>query len=392
MKKMNAIKIIYVLLLMAIILLISTITDADIHSNVQTYSGTDADIIYFKNKQTLEGIVKSENDETVIIDVGVGAFSFSRDEIERIERDPALDRSLLKSTSFQTKVSSPEVQELNRLLNVVRMKRRLVARYREELTGVEREMRRIKDDLSDLYEVYEEQSAEESEVDDKGFVSVKAERMTNIRIVNLNVISSKIRNNEIELSDYGEKQNKIGRSLSEALHSLTAATRKLTTQYEDRVREDTARESQPEYQRIKSMIDKFSQEWIHKSIPLQRYGASFLIDVRLNDKKSFPMILDTGASSVCISRPMAQQVGIKPEDEGRTVSVTLANGATVEGRVVYLNSVEVGGMRVEHVQAVILDVTPDSQVQALLGMTYLGNFFFRVDANGKRLILEKLSE
>ena len=215
---------------------------------------------------------------------------------------------------------------------------------------------------------------------------------SHLRIVDLNAISSKIREHEIKLSEYEAKQSEIGRKLSEALHGLTAATRALIIRYEELVRENKARESDEEYERIKGMIDRFSQEWIHESIPLRSYGASFLVDVILNDKNTFPLILDTGASSVCISRSIADAIGVKPEDEGRTVSVTLANGSKVKGRIVFLNSIEVGGMRVERVQTVILEVEPDSEIKGLLGMTYLGNFFFRVDVNGKRLMLEKLSD
>jgi S1-C subfamily serine protease len=48
----------------------------------------DADIIYLKNGEKLEGTIKEERKNSVVIDLDFGTIAFTRSEIERIEKKP----------------------------------------------------------------------------------------------------------------------------------------------------------------------------------------------------------------------------------------------------------------------------------------------------------------
>ena len=110
--------------------------------------------------------------------------------------------------------------------------------------------------------------------------------------------------------------------------------------------------------------------------------------MRINNKVTVPLIVDTGASSVCISRAVANQLGIQKKDEVRTVQLTLADGRQVSGKMVFLKSVDVGGMTAKNVAAVILEISNTKDSHGLLGMSFLGNFMFHIDANSKKLVLD----
>jgi aspartyl protease family protein len=80
-----------------------------------------------------------------------------------------------------------------------------------------------------------------------------------------------------------------------------------------------------------------------------------------------PVIVDTGANIVALNTRDARAVGIKA-NEGIAASVETA-GAVVAARRVVLDSVDVGGIRIEAVAATVIAGAQPSVV--LLGMSYL---------------------
>jgi aspartyl protease family protein len=80
-----------------------------------------------------------------------------------------------------------------------------------------------------------------------------------------------------------------------------------------------------------------------------------------------PVIVDTGANIVALNTRDARAVGIKA-NEGVAASVETA-GAVVAARRVVLDSVDVGGIRIEAVAATVIAGAQPSVV--LLGMSYL---------------------
>jgi aspartyl protease family protein len=79
------------------------------------------------------------------------------------------------------------------------------------------------------------------------------------------------------------------------------------------------------------------------------------------------VLIDTGANVVALSRQHAAALGINAED-GQPTRVETA-GSTVAGFFVTLDSVDVGGIRVDKVRATVVD--GDFPRTVLLGMSYL---------------------
>jgi aspartyl protease family protein len=79
------------------------------------------------------------------------------------------------------------------------------------------------------------------------------------------------------------------------------------------------------------------------------------------------VIVDTGANTVALSASQASALGVDYES-GIPTSVETASGK-VDAWVVSLDSVDVGGIRVDKVQAAVTDSDFPSTI--LLGMTYL---------------------
>ena len=107
----------------------------------------------------------------------------------------------------------------------------------------------------------------------------------------------------------------------------------------------------------------------------------FLANGSINGKPVL-FLVDTGATTVALSRPDAERLGIDYQRGTPIVSET-ANGLARGWRVT-LASVSVGGTTIHDVQA---DVTDSSMSVALLGMTFLNHF--DMQRQGATLVLRR---
>jgi aspartyl protease family protein len=111
---------------------------------------------------------------------------------------------------------------------------------------------------------------------------------------------------------------------------------------------------------------------VHR-IRVQKTGSSMRANVRLNDRVVAPFILDTGASDVSIPEWVARELGLELEG-ARTRFYRTANGV-VENAVVNLESVDLGGARVENVPASV----SRSMSVGLLGLSFFNHFRYRIN-------------
>lgn len=110
-------------------------------------------------------------------------------------------------------------------------------------------------------------------------------------------------------------------------------------------------------------------------IPFVREGTLMRVSARLNDSVTAPFLVDTGASGVTLPSRVAERLGIRVRPDTPRARVMTANG-TLSVPVIQLESVQIGGARVEGLYAT---VNPHMEV-GLLGGTFFNNFVYRVDA------------
>ena len=108
-------------------------------------------------------------------------------------------------------------------------------------------------------------------------------------------------------------------------------------------------------------------------IRVQKTGSSMRVMVRLNDHVVAPFYIDTGASDISLPTWVAKELGLNLEG-ARTSLYSTANG-TVESELLTLDSVDLGGARVENVPAHI----SRSMSVGLLGLSYFNHFEYQVD-------------
>jgi aspartyl protease family protein len=119
------------------------------------------------------------------------------------------------------------------------------------------------------------------------------------------------------------------------------------------------------------------------SIDKDRNGH-FQTEARV-DGSYLSFMVDTGATVIALKERDAARVGIHPAPVDYTANVSTANGPAKAARA-HLSSIEVGGVRVRDVDALIM---PDGMLdQNLLGMAFLSRLKRFEYADGK-LVMEQ---
>lgn len=113
------------------------------------------------------------------------------------------------------------------------------------------------------------------------------------------------------------------------------------------------------------------------------------VDVTINGKVTRSMVLDSGASFVCLTADMAKALDMKPGPKDPTLKLTLADGKVVDAKQMILKSVRVGQFTVENVECAVM---PESLIAAenLLGGSFLRNFVYKLDPEAGELHLAQV--
>jgi predicted aspartyl protease len=114
-------------------------------------------------------------------------------------------------------------------------------------------------------------------------------------------------------------------------------------------------------------------------IPIKRRSAKTpVIDVTFNNRYTFEMILDTGASGTLITQEMAKVLKLKPIGQA---TFEIADGSEVKFDTTVINSISVNGAVVRNVQVAIAK----RGNLGLLGHDFFGNYNVRILENAIEL-------
>jgi len=139
--------------------------------------------------------------------------------------------------------------------------------------------------------------------------------------------------------------------------------------------------------RLKAMEDMVLTE----NIPLEvTPGGTMYVSVVINGEHQQQMVLDSGASVISLPGSIAAKCGIEVDSSAPRIQLTLADNSVISGRLVTIAQVRVGKFIVENVECAVLG--PEAiNAPPLLGMSFLGNFKFEVDANDQSLRMIKVT-
>lgn len=135
-------------------------------------------------------------------------------------------------------------------------------------------------------------------------------------------------------------------------------------------------------------LERFESAIQTEDIKLRADHGVYWVEVVLNGTTRSEMVFDTGASLLLLSTALATRAGVTPTDSDPVVPMQVADGRTVEGRLVFLKSVRVGGFEEQNVEAAVLP--PElGDAEPLLGGSFLRNYAIRMNQAAGTLTLTK---
>lgn len=142
---------------------------------------------------------------------------------------------------------------------------------------------------------------------------------------------------------------------------------------------------------LKKLTD-LEERVLSEDIAIRRdAGGTSEVPVTINGQKAIDMIVDSGASVMCLPTKTAESIGVRPTSNDPPIQLTVADGRTITGTLVKLKTVRVGQFEVENVECAVLG--PDAtHAAALLGMSFLGKFEFQLNAAQETLTLTRIKE
>lgn len=360
-------------------------------SLVYFFNAARADTIYLKNKHAMEGIIQQENEKEVVLDIGFGEITISNAEIERVDKsDPQGRQEILKN--WQNKY--PETGRwIPEGAGDIFASFKAVEKKRDETIDAKREMSNIQvvydgqeNALFKLHSRFGELNARLNGMDKSDPYAY------NKLVAEINAASAQISQLANEVKKSSKRLRELGANYSDRMgeyrEKLLEFTGYVDNEYEKLSMETAPEEKKDFYQWLRRELGEWKEDFEHKEVVLKRQGGGIAVDVILNGRARTSLIVDTGADLVTISDKIAKELGFY-EGAGDTITVVLADGKTAEAERVILDSVSVNGFEVKNVEAAVIKKAPDSDVDGLLGMSFLRNFLMKIDSSRDRLILEK---
>jgi tetratricopeptide (TPR) repeat protein len=132
---------------------------------------------------------------------------------------------------------------------------------------------------------------------------------------------------------------------------------------------------------------------VHTSIPFEATDNRPILKVRINGgKELLNFVLDTGSGMSVISDETAKRLGIRPVARGG-VARAVGGGGKFEIVYGYVNTVDVGGARVENVPVYIRKFFDNNlPVDGYLGLSVVSKFLASIDYGTRRMSLVRQNQ
>jgi clan AA aspartic protease (TIGR02281 family) len=347
-------------------------------------SSARADVVYLKNGNRMEGVITSRTKERVTLDFGYGSTIIDASEIERIERAKkaaaAEAGAQLRRRRYEAGTAVPDgAEKLDELYHRAQSLREQALDARAQEGELSDEAAAIQQELPDLKESYRQGSNAlqryNAATDPRGY---------NEQIGKINQAGVKIQADEMRAQE-------IDRLKTEAqgkVHAYIDSYRALED-YAEREGKGVLSQQGDYAQWLRGELQVMAADFHRQSVGVEKAGNSLIVNVLLNGKVPARLLVDTGASTTLLYKEVTERLAVPPEAVVGASRSTVADGRTLEGTVVRLDSIAVGKSVARGTLASVVPIEGQG-FDGLLGMSFLGRFITRVDAANAKLILEDL--
>lgn len=352
------------------------------------------DVIYFKDGGKAEGMIKADDGQRIILELGIGTMSVRKDDIDHIDKASDEYNKRFEKEKLSREISSGEWAPLG--WEKVRLAYLKAKGDKEVLIKSRARNEAVKNAIN---------AKEENVVKWMKVLAEKGKQMklleagNNVReynsvVAEINSINANLSGENLNLKNLYEEQRELDSNVSKKAHNYLSDYRDFkeilkTKQDEMQAAEASADESVFSKE-MRNKAAEMENDFKENSISYIARHDQVIVDVLLENSVSARLIVDTGASIIVITKNIADKLGIKSEEIGTKMEVILANGTKAEAVPFILKSVKVGEVEAKNIRAAITENGPGEGADGLLGMSFLNNFIIRVDTSSNRLILEQV--
>ena len=350
-----------------------------------------ADTIFLKSGGKVKGVITKEDSLKVYIDIGIGKSEVEKERIERIQKSNSEEMSDLQAKwrrkYFDTERFIPKrFQKASERMKKLHSIRSSALEIKDRIAGLKLKKKKLVKRIKKLREIYIEANELLKKIDfrtDRNSYNEMINRISAYR-ADINITKTKLAQIERILKvqnpylfEYIEKLEKFDSYFNNFIRRCKKK-RKLSDNEKIYIKS------------VKKTIVSFSDDFLKNYLNVAfTPGKHVILNVKINDKKTGRFLLDTGASSVTFSKEFASKLDIDL-DKARNITSTMADGSSVSAKAIVLESVQVQDIKEKDILAVVLDKAPGKNIDGLLGMSFLGRFILKIDADNNRIILKKL--
>ena len=315
-------------------------------------------------------MIKSQNDKVIQLDIGGGILTINKGKVARIDEggkeEKVLSDKFLRKVILTRKNAPEEYLPLVFDYNEAREKLKTIEIYNDE----GKKIRRDRPQLIKRIEGYKKMTLEIDRELARGKSGLGRSRYNQL-IMKQNEIHGSARQTQSQMQAGRERLQVVRTAINEYRNELSEF--QLLVEEKQEALTSPRPEEAIFFDELLLRINKLQKQITGRQVTFEKQGAHTLVEVRLNDRITVPMMVDTGASTVTLSMKKAKQLGITI-NERNVVDMRIANGETVKGYYVVLDSVSVSNLKAEHVIATVMENPPGGDIEGLLGMSFLENF------------------
>ena len=330
-----------------------------------------ADEVRLRDGSILKGRIVSENAEQVVVSVGGGMLTVRRSEVTTLHHTPTPP-----SAKVSTNLAVPQIAttELSTGLERLTLQHAVAMQTYHRMQALQQALNRLQQEIKPLedQELTLTKQLSRSPGTHRGAVQTY-----NSNVAKLNGIRAQL------LERYKKPQEQLT-AIEQCRRELATYTTAVLD-FASQLQAKQATGVDKDQATIEKRFSFFRSEIRQIQLPYAQNRNSVEVAARLNDIADGQFIVDTGATTISISEALATKLHL--ERVQKKIDVAMADGTTRKAQLAMLNAVEIQGVRVEHVLALILPKSPAQGIDGLLGMNFLMEFNVRLDPAANCMVL-----
>jgi clan AA aspartic protease (TIGR02281 family) len=345
-----------------------------------------ADTVYLANGNRMKGVVVSRTKTALVLDIGYGTVTLNTADVLKVVRGAGDDAGAgggdMRRRRFESGEKVPAgAADLDKLYRDAETRRERAQDAKDKDKSLNDERVEITARLPESKQRFQNEAAYMADLNP----NINA-RAYNDAVAELNATGAGIQADQLRLEQIEQDR----RAVESEVHRYLDAWRAFDLALKKAGALAARGADQKAYVAwLKTESAAMAADFRIDEVRSETRGDRVIVKVLINGKETGRFLVDTGATTTLLYRGIAERLALGPESKIGRAQSRVADGRTIDGEIVRLDSVQVGRSRVDGALAVVIPAD-GADFDGLLGMSFLSHFVTRVDTADGRLVLEDL--